>query len=329
MRRRGWTGPFPAAKIVDPTHSNHRSFLTGQFLNLKFLETFVWVARLRSFSLAAEKLCTTQAAVSNRIATLERDLGVRLLERDLRNVSLTPHGQRALPQAEALVRMAGEFERSIADASSLQGSVMIGTIDSIVYAWLPRLIERVKEAYPQVTIDLNVDTSLNLARLIQDGQIDLGLVMGPVVAPHIRNIELCSFDCLWIAASKLPLGQGRLELRDLIEWPIFAYSKGSQPHQALLRIVETSDIAPNAVRIYNSNSLATITRLVRDGVGIAILPKVVVREFLATGELRVLDVNTKLPPLHFHAVFADSPGSTLPALIADMAVEVAASFSPD
>lgn len=298
-------------------------------MNLKFLETFVWVARLRSFSLAAEKLCTTQAAVSNRIATLERDLGVRLLERDLRNVSLTPHGQRALPQAEALVRMAGEFERSIADASSLQGSVMIGTIDSIVYAWLPRLIERVKEAYPQVTIDLNVDTSLNLARLIQDGQIDLGLVMGPVVAPHIRNIELCSFDCLWIAASKLPLGPGRLELRDLIEWPIFAYSKGSQPHQALLRIVETSGIAPNAVRIYNSNSLATITRLVRDGVGIAILPKVVVREFLATGELRVLDVGTKLPPLHFHAVFADNPGSTLPGLIADMAVEVAASFSPD
>ena len=76
-------------------------------LNLKFLETFVWVARLRNFSLAAEKLCTTQAAVSNRIATLERELGVRLFERDLRTVSLTPHGQRALPQAEAIMRQVG------------------------------------------------------------------------------------------------------------------------------------------------------------------------------------------------------------------------------
>src|SRR6185295_594205 len=114
-------------------------------LNLRFLETFVWVARLRSFSLAAEKLCTTQAAVSNRISTLERDLGVRLFERDLRNVSLTPHGLRALPQAEAIVRMVGEFERAIGDTNSLRGTVMIGAIDSIFYAWLPRLIERVKE----------------------------------------------------------------------------------------------------------------------------------------------------------------------------------------
>jgi DNA-binding transcriptional LysR family regulator len=296
-------------------------------LNLKFLETFVWVARLRSFSLAAEKLCTTQAAVSNRIATLERDLGVRLLERDLRNVSLTPHGQRALPQAEAIVRMVGEFERAIGDANNLRGTVMIGAIDSIVYAWLPRLIERVKEAYPNVAIDLNVDTSINLARQIQDGQIDLGLIMGPVVAPHIRNIELCSFDCLWIAAPTLALKTGRLCIADLADYPIFAYSKGSQPHQAVLRAIDAADVAPGAVRVFNSNSLATITRLIRDGVGVAVLPQVVVQEYLEKGELRILDVDARLPPLHFHVAFADNPGNALPSLIADMAVEVAAAFT--
>jgi DNA-binding transcriptional LysR family regulator len=296
-------------------------------LNLKFLETFVWVARLRSFSLTAEKLGTTQAAVSNRIATLERDLGVRLLERDLRNVSLTPHGLRALPQAEAIVRMVGEFERAIADTTSLRGTVMIGAIDSIVYAWLPRLIERVKEVYPNVTIDLNVDTSINLARQIQERQIDLGLIMGPVVAPHIRNIELCEFDCLWIAAPNLALKTGRLCIADLAEYPIFAYSKGSQPHQAVLRAIEAADVDPGAVRVFNSNSLATITRLIRDGVGVAVLPQVVVQEYLEKGELRILDVDARLPPLHFHVAFADNPGNALPALIAEMAVEIAAAFT--
>lgn len=296
-------------------------------MNLKFLETFVWVARLRSFSLAAEKLRTTQAAVSNRIATLERDLGVRLFERDLRNVSLTPHGQRALPQAEAIVRMVGEFERTIGDTNSLRGTVMIGAIDSIVYAWLPRLIERMKEAYPNVTIDLTVDTSINLARQIQDRQIDLGLIMGPVVAPHIRNIELCAFDCLWIAAPTLALKTGRLRIADLSDYPIFAYSKGSQPHQAVLRAIEAADVDPDTVRVFNSNSLATITRLIRDGVGVAVLPQVVVQEYLERGELRVLDVDAQLPPLNFHVAFADNPGNALPALIADMAVEVAAAFT--
>jgi DNA-binding transcriptional LysR family regulator len=298
-------------------------------LNLKFLDTFVWVARLRSFSLAAEKLCTTQAAVSNRIATLERDLGVRLLERDLRNVSLTPHGQRALAQAETIVRMVGEFERTIGDASNLCSSVMIGTVDSIVHAWLPRLIERVKENYPNVTLDLNVDTSLNLARQIQDGQIDLGFIMGPVVAPHIRNIELCIFECLWIASPKLALKQGPLDLPDMVDFPIFAYSKGSQPHQAVLRLVESSGLDQGLIRVYNSNSLATITRLIRDGVGIAVLPRVVVREFLANGALRVLDVRARLPALRFHAVITDNPGNPLPGLLADMAVEIATDFSAD
>jgi DNA-binding transcriptional LysR family regulator len=83
------------------------------------------------------------------------------------------------------------------------------------------------------------------------------------------------------------------------------------------------------MRVFNSNSLATITRLIRDGVGVAVLPLVVVQEFLKTGELRVLDVDARLPPLHVHVVFADKPGNALPALIADMAVEVAASFTLD
>jgi DNA-binding transcriptional LysR family regulator len=204
---------------------------------------------------------------------------------------------------------------------------MIGAIDSIVYAWLPRLIERVKEAYPNVTIDLNVDTSINLARQIQEGQIDLGLIMGPVVAPHIRNIELCAFDCLWVAAPKLVLKTGRLRIADLADYPIFAYSKGSQPHQAVLRAIEAEDVDPGVVRVFNSNSLATITRLIRDGVGVAVLPQVVVQEYLEKGELRILDVDARLPPLHFHVAFADNPGNALPALIADMAVEVAAAFT--
>ena len=223
--------------------------------------------------------------------------------------------------------MVAELEASFGSAEQTRGLVRIGAIDSVVYAWLPRLIERVKAAYPQVTIDLNVDTSLNLARQIQDGHIDLGLVMGPVVAPHVRNIALGTLPCLWIAAPKLNLPNQRLGLGDLVEHPIFAYSRGSQPHQAVLRIIETSGLDPASVRVFNSNSLATITRLIRDGVGIAVLPQVVVQEFLGTGELVVLDVDAALPPLHFHAVFGEDPTNRLPALIADMAVQIAADFS--
>ena len=66
-------------------------------MNLRFLETFLWVARLNSFSATADRLHTTQAAVSNRIAALERELGIRLFDRDLRSVRLTPEGRARCP----------------------------------------------------------------------------------------------------------------------------------------------------------------------------------------------------------------------------------------
>ena len=72
-------------------------------MNLRFLETFVWVARLKSFRLTAQKLFTTQAAVSSRIAALEADLGVKLLLRDSRGVSLTPEGSKVLEHAERML----------------------------------------------------------------------------------------------------------------------------------------------------------------------------------------------------------------------------------
>lgn len=298
-------------------------------MNIRFLETFVWVARLSSFSLAADKLGTTQASVSNRIATLERDLGVRLFERDLRNVSLTSHGQRALAQAEAIVRMVADFERSIADPDHQKGTLRIGAADSVVYAWLPQLIEEMKLAYPNVMIDLTVDTSLSLAEQIRDGRIDLAFAMGPVVALHIRNISLGAFDCIWVGSPQLGLPQRRIDIADLAQTPIFAFSKGSQPHQAVERAMESAGVNPAGARIFHSNSLATMTKLIRDGVAMAVVPWVVVREFLATGELVEVDVAARLPPLHFHAVFADNPTNKLPSLIAEMAVETASKFQPE
>ncbi|MEJ1159686.1 LysR family transcriptional regulator [Prosthecomicrobium sp. N25] len=295
-------------------------------MNLRFLETFLWVAKLRSFSSAAEKLHTTQAAVSNRIATLERDLGVRLFERDLRTVRLTPQGQDALRRAEEIVRLATEFRDLAGDGSRLRGSIAIGTVDTIVYAWLPRLIEQMKNRYPNVSMDLAVDTSLNIARQLQEGTVDLGILMGPVIGPDIHNLEICSFDCVWFAAAGLDLPAEPLELSDLVRVPILAYSRGSQPHHAILRLLARVGIQPDEARIYNTNSIATMIRLLCDRVGVTTLPRCVVQEHLDAGRIREIEVNAAIPPLHFHAAYAERPGNPIPAAIAGMAAEIAADF---
>jgi DNA-binding transcriptional LysR family regulator len=294
-------------------------------MNLRFVETFLWVARLGSFSAAADRLNTTQAAISNRIATLERDLGIRLFERDARCVRLTILGQLAVAKAEELVRVANEFRETISDPGSLRGSIRIGTIDSIVHAWLPQFIERIRERYPSVAIDLNTDTSLNLARDVADRKIDLALIMGPVIAPDILNLDLCTFACTWLASPRLGFPDKPLTLAEVAHQPILAYSKDSLPHHRVLRLLMEAGIEDPT--IFNSNSLATIIRLAQDGIGVTPLPTVIVRDQLATGTLVALDVTPVFPPLAFQAVYSDHPDNLISAVAAKMAQEVARGFS--
>ena len=294
-------------------------------MNLRFVETFLWVARLGSFSAAAERLHTTQAAISNRIATLERDLGIRLFERDVRCVRLTSLGQQAVPKAEELVRAANEFRETVSDPSSLRGSIKIGTIDSIAHAWLPQFIERIWARYPGIAMELNTDTSLTMAREVAERRLDLALIMGPVIAPGLLNLDLCTFACTWLASPKLGLPDRPLTLAELADRPILAYSKDSVPQHRLLR--QLADAGIEDPTTYNSNSLATIIRLAQDGIGVTPLPKVIVRDQLATGKLVALDVSPAFPPLSFHAVYYDHPDNLISAVVARMAQEVSHSFS--
>ncbi len=294
-------------------------------MNLRFVETFLWVARLGSFSAAAERLNTTQAAVSNRIATLERDLGVRLFDRDVRSIRLSAVGQQAVSKAEELVRIANAFRETVGDPTSLRGLIRIGTIDSIVHAWLPQLIERIRERYPSVAIDLNTDTSLNLGREVADRKIDLALIMGPVLAPDLINLDLCTFACTWLASPKLQLPSGSLSVAEIAHHPVLAYSKDSLPHHRVLRLLADAGIEDPT--IYNSNSLSTIIRLAKDGIGVTPLPTVIVRDQLEAGSLVQLNVKPAFPPLVFHAIYFDHPDNLISAVVARMAQDVAHSFS--
>jgi DNA-binding transcriptional LysR family regulator len=223
------------------------------------------------------------------------------------------------------VRVANEFREAVSDPGSLRGSIKIGTIDSIVHAWLPQFIERIHARYPSIAIDLNTDTTLNLAREVAERRIDLALIMGPVVAPDIINLDLCTFACTWLASPRLDLPDRPLSLAEIADQPILAYSKDSVPHHRVLR--QLADAGIEDPTIYNSNSLATIIRLAQDGIGITPLPKVIVRDQLAAGTLMQLDVTPAFPPLSFHAVYSDHPDNLISAVVAQMAQEVAHSFS--
>jgi DNA-binding transcriptional LysR family regulator len=296
-------------------------------VNLRFLETFVWVARLKSFSLTAEKLHSTQAAVSHRIAALEKELGVRLFERDTRDVRLTPQGIDALEYAERIVRLSAEFRQRISDPKALRGTVRIGVIETVTYSWLPALIDRVSHAYPAVVLQLDADTSVDIAAHLKASEIDLGLMMGPVEAPGMTNLDLCTYACAWVASPKLDIPAGPIEIGALSRFPILSFPRHSKPYQAMVSYFQRRDIDPDIdeVRLHTA-SLSTLIRMAVDGIGIAAIPAAIIEGEIARGALRALDVRPPFPPLSLHAAYPDTETRPLPALIASMAREVAVAY---
>ena len=130
--------------------------------DFKALETFLWVVTLGSFRGAAQKLNTTQPAISQRIAQLEGELGVKLLQRDHRSVSPTPSGRQMMVYAEKLIRLRAEMLAVVGDPSLMRGVLRLGVAETIVHTWLPQLIKSVNLAYPNLSLEIEVDITPNL-----------------------------------------------------------------------------------------------------------------------------------------------------------------------
>jgi DNA-binding transcriptional LysR family regulator len=289
-------------------------------IDFRTIETFIWVATLRSFRGAAEKLHTTQPAVSMRIKQLEVMLGVRLLERDRRRVAPTQKGQEFLGYAQRLIRLRAEMIEAVGDHSVMRGLVRLGVSETIVHTWLPTLIERVNAAYPNLELEIEVDISPHLRDRLVAKDLDLALLLGPIGNPNVHSRPLCSFPLAFVVGDRIRLPRKAVSLDAIARWPIVTFSRNTQPHAA---VRELFDRAGLHVTIHASASLATVVRMALDGIGVAIIPPAILRSVAAVGKLRRLHTTAQLPALNFVVGWPASPGNLAAQRVAEIATEVA------
>ncbi|MGF6768509.1 DNA-binding transcriptional LysR family regulator [Paraburkholderia sp. GAS199] len=294
-------------------------------MNIRFLETFVWLARLRSFRLTAERQHATQAAISSRISALEVELGVRLFERGPKEVSLTQEGTKALPFAEQIVQLNRAMIETVGDRTKVAGLLRLASIESVVHTWLPELLKRVREEYPNVTVELTGDTSANLALEIAHGHVDTAFLTAQVNGADVGNILLGSLPMCWIASPTLNLPDEPLTEHELAAFQIVGFARHSQPHNYLVQMFAAA--GETAVQINCLSSAAAIIRLVVDGFGIAVVPAAFVMGELANGQLQALKVTHEVPALPLYVSYRRSPDSLLPESIARVARAVMFDYS--
>lgn len=288
---------------------------------LRSLEVFYWVAKLRSFRGAAERLNTTQPAVSQRIAALEAEFGLKLFDRVARSVSLTPKGRELLDYAERMLRLRADMMKAVATPSSLSGVMRLGVSETIVHTWLARFIERVNATYPGVILDIVVDVSPNLRDALVVHELDLAFLLGPVSQPNMTNFDLCRYPLAFIARAEADLGPEPVPLARLTETPIITFPKTTRPYLALREMLSRNHLPP--ARIFSNSSLSTIVRMTEDGIGISAIPPIVIRRELEAGVLRVVRTEIELPELVFTASLPMTPDGLVAEPIAHLAIEIA------
>ncbi|AEQ53710.1 LysR family transcriptional regulator [Pelagibacterium halotolerans] len=297
-------------------------------VDFKGLETFVWVVSLGSFRGAAQKLNTTQPAISHRIAQLEEEIGAKLLTRETRNITPTAPGRQLLAYAEKMIAMRAEMLAALRDASAIRGVIRLGVAETIVHTWLPHFIKEVSRAYPHLSVEIEVDISPSLRSRLLAQEIDIAFLLGPLSAPLLRNRLLCEYPLGFIASPALNV-PNPATVYDLAEFPLITFARKTQPYELVKSLFNRPDLP--AIKLHASASMATVVHLALEGIGVAVIPYELVEAELNAGRLELIRTDIAMPQLTFCASWLESPDTLATELVVDIATRVTANraaFTP-
>lgn len=243
--------------------------------SLARLSCFIAVAEELHFGRAAERLHMTQPPLSRQIQQLEAELGVQLIDRTTRSVTLTPAGVAFLPDARRILQLAEGAAMTVkrVPAGDL-GTVVVGFTAASAHAILPRLLERAREKLPDVKLELREMVSAAQLEGLTTGEIDLGMARPPLKRPGIVSRPLLHEQLVAALPVGHPLaGQTRqLTLNDLDGQDVIMYSpvQARYFNELLISAFTIAGATPRYVQFVTQ--VHTMLVLVRSGIGIALVP---------------------------------------------------------
>ena len=300
-------------------------------MNIRFLETFLWLARLKSFSATAERLNTTQPAISARLRTLEQELGVELIFRTSREVHVTPEGLGILRHVEAILDLAHLIENDVTRDGVPAGIVRVGVVDAILRTWLPRPIEALRACHAKLSVEVMVDTTVQLAKSLREGDLHLVVAIEPIRDLHLTSVDLCNYAMGWVSSPRLVDSAHVYTPVELAQLPLIGYLRQSPPDHLVAEYFAGTDLS--RARISASNSMSSMIRLVADGLGVAAVPPICVKREIDANEICVVRIARPFKSVSFVASYRAVPNSiainTVLEAFANASREFTAEQAPD
>lgn len=261
------------------------------------LQVFYTVARLLSFTKAAETLHMTQPAVTFQVRQLEDHFDTRLFDRTHNRVALTEAGRKAYEYAEEIFSLYAEMENTVKELTGdVSGALTMGASTTIAEYMLPALLRGFTVEFPDINLRLKVSNTEGIVSMVENSMIDLGVVEGPVANKNLL-VEVCRVDQLVVV---VPPGHEIAEresipLEEVMNYPFICREEGSGTREVILDHMVKMGLDRNNLNVsLELGSPESIKGAVEAGMGISIASVATLQKELKLGSLVAVPLD---PPM--------------------------------
>ncbi|MEM8844318.1 MAG: selenium metabolism-associated LysR family transcriptional regulator [Pseudomonadota bacterium] len=261
------------------------------------LQVFYTVARLLSFTKAAETLHMTQPAVTFQVRQLEDHFDTRLFDRTHNRVALTEAGRKAYEYAEEIFSLYAEMENTVKELTGdVSGALTMGASTTIAEYMLPALLRGFTMEFPDINLKLNVSNTEGIVSMIENSMIDLGVVEGPVANKNLL-VEVCRVDQLVVVVppdNELSARES-ISMEEVMEHPFICREEGSGTREVIMDHMVKLGLDRNNLNVsLELGSPESIKGAVEAGMGISIVSIATLEKELQLGTLTAIKLD---PPM--------------------------------
>jgi DNA-binding transcriptional LysR family regulator len=253
------------------------------------LETFLEVARLSSFSRAAEKRFRTQPAISSQIRALEEEIGARLLDRSGGKVSMTAPGKVFQKYAEQALESRRLVITAIAEMERVpRGEIVVGANEATCLHVLPEVFAEFKRRYPEVGVSINRSERPKILESVIDNSVDFGVVSMPVKDNRLTVVQIHRDELVIMTPADHPLtAKQATDLADVAQYPLLL-PKAGRTRDTIEQLFHEMKLKPIVSMELDSSEL--MKRFVAAGVGIGFIARSNLVEDVRAGVLAAVPI---------------------------------------